>query len=208
MDCVGLLLEGGKRSLPLLRHPAVARRWRQASALSNWSVAGLAGHFGRSIFNLQRAADRPPPSDIRLLDAVDYYTVDEPQPADSAIAERIRERGDEEAAGGPIQLAERFARSITDLESRYRLGQLPPAVTLFGSPMSLVECARTCLLELVVHADDLAVSVEAPAPSFDYDVFDLTAETLAQISVRRYGGLSVVRSFARTERAPTTIAVF
>jgi hypothetical protein len=208
MDCVELLLDSGARTVPLLRDPTLARRWRHVSVLPKWTVAGLAGHLARSVFNLQRAAQRPPRSDGQSLDVIAYYTVNEPAPADSVIGERIRQRGDEEANDGPTELAKRFRQSIPDLENQHWRGDLAPIVSLFGSPMPLAECAKACLLELVVHADDLAASVDAPVPTFDDDALALVTGTLVQLSVRRHGALPVVRAFARPERAPTDITVF
>lgn len=208
MDCVELLLDSATRSIPLLRNPAIAQRWRHCSALPDWTVAGLAGHFGRSIFNLQRAARRPAPPDSQLLDVISYYTVNEPQPADSAIGERIRRRGDEESAGGPTDLADRFAQSISELNDQHLRGHLPQIVTLFESPMPLPECAKACLLELVIHADDLAVSIGVPVPALERGALDLVATTLAMLSVQRHGAVPVVRAFARPERAPASITVF
>lgn len=74
--------------------------------------------------------------------------------------------------------------------------------------MYLDECAAACLLELVVHADDLAVSTGLSMPEFDLDALELVASALARVAVRRRGVLPVVRAFARPERAGGCIAVF
>lgn len=158
---------------------------------------------------IQRFSARQLPlPDAQLLDVIAYYTVNEPEPADFVIGEPIRQRGDEEASDGLTELAERFLRSIADLKNQYVRGDLAPIVSLFGSPMPLAECAKACLLELVVHADDLAASVDAPVPAFDDDALDLVTGTLARLSVRRHGALAVGRAFARPERALTGITVF
>jgi hypothetical protein len=98
------------------------------------------------------------------LDLVGYYTASAPDPADSPIGRRIRELGDQEAAQGPQALADRFAASVAAIRQA-----APPSdtsVELFGRTMSVTECATACLLELVVHADDLAVSLDVAPRGF------------------------------------------
>jgi hypothetical protein len=70
-------------------------------------------------------------------------------------------------------------------------------------------CATACLLELVVHADDLAVSLGLEPVAFSEPAADLVVVTLSRISRRRHGSLAVIRSLARPGRAPpSVIAVF
>jgi Mycothiol maleylpyruvate isomerase N-terminal domain len=171
-------------------------------------VAGLAGHFARSIFNFERAAQVPPPAGATLMDVIDYYIVAQPAAAESVVGRRIRELGDEEAADGPRALIDRFATSIAYLERRSVQGDLPAAVTLFRSPMSVDDCAVACLLELVVHADDLALSIRTKMPDYLDEALDLVVTSLARIGVRQRGAIPVLRAFTRRERAPESIAVF
>ena len=64
------------------------------------------------------------------------------------------------------------------------------------------------LLEMVVHADDLAASLECPTPQFDHDVLDPVVALLATLAVRRRGQDAVVRALARTERASGLVSAF
>lgn len=207
MRPLSIFLDCCRHGSELLEDHVLAERWDAPSALSDWTVGGLAGHFARSVFNLRAAVEMVPPPTAILLSAVDYYTENRPQPAGSAVGRRIRELGDLEAAAGPSILARRFGDAINDLELQLAGGELPQAATLFGAPMPLDECATACLLELIVHADDLAVSVDLTMPKFDSAAVELVASTLACISARRYG-VTVVRALARPERAPDAISVF
>ena len=81
-------------------------------------------------------------------------------------------------------------------------------VTLFGSPMSLNDYATACLLELIVHADDLSVSTPTEMPEFLPEALDLVVVTLARIGVRQHGAGLVIRAFARPERKEASEAVF
>jgi hypothetical protein len=201
MRVVGLLLDSCERVLPLLRSSALNEHWAQQSALDQWSNAGLAGHLARSAFNLERAIGRP--HDYGPVhDAVSYYAASDPQPPDSPVGKRIRELGDQEAAAGAAALADRFTASMAWL--REHALPLDPAtkVELFGRVLPIDECAAACLLELVVHADDLAVSVGLEPTAFSDPAVDLVVGTLSRICRKRHGDLAVIRSLSRPERAP------
>jgi hypothetical protein len=66
----------------------------------------------------------------------------------------------------------------------------------------------TRVMELVVHADDLAVSLGIPTPAMPAEATDATIRLLARVAAWRHGPLAVVRALARRERAPETIAAF
>lgn len=131
-----------------------------------------------------------------------YYAASGPEHADSAIGRRIRELGGQEAAGGQTALADRFNASIAALRSL--AVPLTPATTveMFGRVLPIDECATACLLELVVHSDDLAVSLAVPTPPFGEVVMDLVTSTLCRIARGRHGDLAVLRALSRQERAP------
>lgn len=107
-----------------------------------------------------------------------------------------------------------------DLADRYdaaqprlavRLPQLPQdqPVPMFGRcVLPLREALLTRLIELVVHADDLAVSLQLPPPPFSHDAGDLVITTLARTARRRHGTLPVLRTLARRERAPSHVSAF
>lgn len=195
MRSLELLLDGCDRVIPLLRAPTP--QWSAPSALAGWTVGGLAGHLARSAFNMERALDHPAPVDATVVDAIGYYTAAARHDADSAIGRRIRALGDLEAANGPDELVTRFVGSVERLR-KWRLPDTP--IMLFTTAVTVDACATACLLELVVHADDLAVSVGAPAPDFDPATLDLVLTTLTGISAYRHGAMNVIRSLARPAR--------
>lgn len=199
---IELLVKACERALPLLRSPALGQHWTAPSALAEWSNSGLAGHLARSAFNLERALAHQRHSEQVLDSVAAYYTASGPEPSDSAVGRRIRELGDEEAAGGQTALADRFDLSINVL--RTAAVPLPPTVfvEMFHRVLPIDECATACLLELVVHSDDLAVSLGVPTPEFGETVMDLVSATLCRISRARHGDLAVLRALSRAERAP------
>jgi uncharacterized protein (TIGR03083 family) len=201
MRIVGLLLDGCERVLPLLRSPVLSQRWAQPSALEQWSNGGLAGHLARSAFNLERAVSQQR-GQAPMYDAVTYYASSAPQRADSAVGRRIRELGDEEAAGGAAALADRFAASMASLRQRALPLDAATTVEMFGRMLTIGDCAGACLLELVVHADDLAVSLGLEPVAFSDQAIDMVVVTLSRISRKRHGDLAVIRALSRPGRAP------
>jgi hypothetical protein len=63
---------------------------------------------------------RPECGQAAADDAVTYYASSAPQPVSSAVGRRIRELGDQEAAGGATALANRFVASAAFLRERAR----------------------------------------------------------------------------------------
>ena len=64
------------------------------------------------------------------------------------------------------------------------------------------------LVEIVVHADDLAVSIDCPTPQFDDDALDPVMALLATLSAQRRGQDAVLRVLSRAERAQGTVSAF
>ena len=66
----------------------------------------------------------------------------------------------------------------------------------------------TRLMETVVHSDDLAASVGLPTPDFPDAVVTPVLDLLTTLAVRRHGATALVRTLARPQRAPATVAAF
>ena len=196
---------------PLLRTPELEQRWTEPSALAGFRISGLAGHLARAVLNVERYLDAPAPVDVPMLDAVTYFReagADADDPADP-IHSIIRERGEQDAAVGHAGLAVRFDAARARLSGP--LGMLPDdqPVLMFGRHLlPLDQCLLTRLVELVVHADDLAVSLDLPTPDVGEQAADLVIMTLGRISRRRHGSLPVLRALSRRERAPSDVAAF
>ncbi len=61
-------------------------------------------------------------------------------------------------------------------------------------------------MELLVHIDDLAVSIGVPTPQPARP--DATLALLTTLAAQRHGATALLRALTRTERAPATITVF
>ncbi|WP_049565593.1 maleylpyruvate isomerase N-terminal domain-containing protein [Nonomuraea sp. SBT364] len=195
-------------AVALLRNPAVAAAWDKPSALTEFSVAGLAGHLAQQLVRVADAlASEAAREPVPLLE---HYTrsawVQEGLDHESNVS--IRRGGEVAAAGGPDALA----AATEELLGRQR-AVLPaePADRVIELPqwsLRLDDFLLTRLMELVVHADDLASSVGVPTPELPPEVIEPVVELLARLAVHRHGATAVIRTLSRTERAPATISAF
>lgn len=209
-DVVSGYLRAAEVAGELLAEPGVADWWAQPSALPHWSVAGLAGHLARAVFTVEVALGSPADDVSPTTDAVTYYAAapEEDLNPDSEIARRIRDRGVESAGSIAPDLLARYSAGLDDV--RGLLARTPESrpVTVFGRVLTLQEFLRTRTVELVVHADDLAVSVGCDEAAFPPSVFDDVIGILAAVAARRRGPHALVRALARSERAPAHVAAF
>ncbi|GAB1644932.1 maleylpyruvate isomerase N-terminal domain-containing protein [Krasilnikovia sp. MM14-A1259] len=207
-----IFLDSAAAVAPLLRAPELATRWAEPSALTEFRISGLAGHLARAVFNVERYLDADAITEPPTLDAVSYFRTaggpdaDDPQ---ATVHRLIRERGEQDAANGPLDLADRYDAARARLAQRLADLDGDRPVLMFGRyVLTLHECLLTRLVELVVHADDLAVSLELPTPEFGDEADDMVIKTLARISRRRHGTLPVLRTLARRERASSPVSAF
>ncbi|MDQ1071513.1 maleylpyruvate isomerase N-terminal domain-containing protein [Streptomyces canus] len=139
----------------LLRSPVLAERWERPSALDRFRVSGLAGHLARAVLNVERWLAEPVPAGRPPIDAVMYFVAGVgPAPdLDDAVPLRIREVGEQEAAGGPDVLAEAFDAARARLTAQLPSMPLDRPVGVFTHVLPLDQCLLTRLVELVVHLE-------------------------------------------------------
>ena len=189
----------------LIASPGVATAWDEPSALDGYTVGGLAGHLARAVLTVSRYLDEPTPgSDVQSTDAAGYFVrvLGTHNPVDSDFHRRVRERSAQEAAQGSTELVARLHGIRTDLEDRLEATAPDrPVAVLEQTTLPLDEYLRTRLVELVVHLDDLAVSLGDPGPQdVPDDAYETVVEVLATVAARRSGHLATIRSLARRER--------
>jgi hypothetical protein len=117
---------------------------------------------------------------------------------------------DAAAAAGPEDLAQRTAEAVAQLaailpdEDGASLYYLPWT----GWALTLDGFLTTRLLEIVVHIDDLAVSLDVTPPQLPDQATDTVLTLLTRLAARHHGPAAVLRALSRAERAPATIAAF
>jgi len=204
-------LEAAASAVTLLRDPAVAARWSQPSALDGFTVGGLAEHLGHQLFTVSQVLAAPVPDDAERLVLLEHYTKVPwlGAPLDSADNTAIRERGEASASEGPQGLAARADAELAALRTGL------PAVSVghvllpwTGWVLSLDDFLVTRMMEIAVHSDDLAVSVDVPTPALPPEVLGPVVALLSSLAVHTHGPTALLRALTRRERAPESIAVF
>jgi hypothetical protein len=195
----------------LLGRPEVTAAWSRPSALAQWSVGGLSAHLAGQVLNVERVLGLPS-TDLRPIALDDHYgeaawvkaSLDDP------VNTGIREGGEEGAAAGPDALLARVRAARTTVESLLVVEPADRVVLIpwQGWALTLDDFLTTRMMEIVVHSDDLAVSVGVEAPRLPREVLDPVLVLLTRLAVRRHGQSAVVSALSRQERAPHSIAAF
>ena len=166
-------------------------------------MRGLAGHLVRATGSVEAYLDRPaPPVGTVPISAAEYYaaavdTLD----LQSDLHVAVRAKGEAEAAEGYDALLERLGGLIGRLEERLGAEPRERLVRVFKDlVLTLDDYLVTRLIEQLVHADDLAVSVGVESPAPPAGAMDVTLGALLDIARWRHGDLAVLRAFARRER--------
>lgn len=202
-------LAAGRTTARLLRDRQVHENWGRASVLAHWSVGGLAGHLARAVLTFPRYLDGAPPTDAsQSVDAAGYLLLalsTEDLAVDSRLATAIRARGDEEASRGPVALADDVEHALGTLvpllgRQRTRVSGRRVLGVLEGITVPLDEYLRTRVLELVVHLDDVAASLDRDVAAPPHAV-SVATELLVEVARRRHGDLALIHALARRERA-------
>jgi hypothetical protein len=190
---------------PLLAAAAVAEGWDEPSALEQMTVGALAGHLMRAVTSVDAYLDRSAPaaSDV-ALDAPGYFlSIDglSDSDLDSELHTAIRGRAAAEAEAGHQSVVEQWDQAVERLRARLDgepRDRLVPA--LGGRTLTLDEYLITRLVEMVVHVDDLAVSVGAERPGFARVAEEAVMHCLLEMARRRHGDRAVVTALTRRER--------
>ena len=159
-----------------------------------------------------RLAEQQLPAGVEMLTVAEHYA--RVRWAGAALDDEanvsIRRDSDTEASGGPDDLADRTRTAVAQLRDALPGVQGDRAIYLpwTGWALTLDGFLTTRLLEIVVHIDDLAVSVDVPPPHLPEQATDTVLALLAQLAARRHGPAAVLRALTRQERAPATITAF
>lgn len=194
----------------MLDSKAVEEHWGDQSALEGYTVAGLAGHLARGVLTVEQYIDAPAPPDATgVTDAPGYITavLGDHDPVHSGFHRSVRARSTDTSRVGASALAREVGRARLRLSERLDESSMERRVeVLQGVVITVEEYLRTRLVELVVHLDDLAVSVgEENSTDVPQDAYDEVAIVLVHVAVRRHGALSVIRGLARKERHPEAV---
>jgi len=187
----------------VIASPAVAESWNQPSCLHGMSVGELAGHLARSVLQVEWFLDEPIVGGP-LTDAVEYYArlagTDDPG---SPLNVGVRARSAETAAVGHAHVIQDVADGLARLTTRLDTEPTDRRVGIRHQPgeeMLLDEYLRTRCVELVVHTDDLAISVGRPTSDGSPAATGIAVDVLTAAARRRHGDHAVLTALTRRER--------
>ena len=199
-----VFLDACDATRPLLGSGSVSHRWDEPSALPQMTVGALAAHLMRAVTSVDAYLDKPVTDVGAVLDAPGYYASIEGLVGDdleSDLHAAIRQRARTEAESGHAGVVERWDAAVDRLRLRLPT-ELPdrrlPA--LGGRLIGLDDYLVTRLVELIVHADDLAASIDANPPAFSREATEAVIECLVNVARVRHGDQAVVTALSRRER--------
>jgi hypothetical protein len=194
----------------LVTRPEVSAAWTVESSCAGMSVGGLTRHLVSQPVNVVGLLTAEGPEDHEHIDLLEHYAraawTREDLGGDTNTS--IRATSDEQAGEGPAAALDLVTRAREQLAQA--LADAPPTVFVpwQGWVLDTDDFLVTRLMEMVVHADDLAASVAVPVPEFGSAVLDPVLRLLSALSVRRHGQDALVRALTRPQRAPATVAAF
>lgn len=209
-------LLAGASALELIGRVEVVHRWSEPSALPQMSVGALAAHLASQVLSVHAAVtsgqavtgERPVPL-LEHYQRVAWVRAGLDDPPNVKIRE-----GAEQAAGtGHDGLVIAVQSALRDLGTAFTTALpagLPPAIRMpwWDWSLSFEDYLVTRTMEIVVHCDDLAVSIDVPPPELPQTVLGPVLGLLVGASLQRHGQAAVVRALSRSERAPATISAF
>jgi mycothiol maleylpyruvate isomerase-like protein len=190
---------------PIVASPEVAAHWNDLSVLPEWTVRGLAGHLVRTGLVVDMYLDRPSPTDAEPISPAGYFS-QVTSDINTGANVAIRQRGEEHAADGQAQLVHTLDDLIARLEERLSREPQERLVRVAGDAgMRLDDYLVTRLIELTVHADDLALSVGLETPALPSEALELVIHALVDIARYQQDDLTVLRALSRRERQSADI---
>lgn len=206
-EVVAVFADAARTVALLLHDPRVATAWDEPSALAGYRVGGLAAHLLTAVARLEEVLDAPPP-DGPLASMAEYYganRIDQQDSPAEAIHAFLVADGERRAEAGPATIAAAFDGLVERLAAKLAAApadRAVPVVRLPGSVAPLGDYVVTRLIELVVHADDLCVSVGIDPACIPEPAMSQCVDALMTMARRRVGELITLRALARAERAP------
>ncbi len=205
-------VRAGEAAVDLLGRPEVAKAWGQPSVLPEMTVGALAAHLAQMLGAgaVWLKADL---SEQRLLasSATEVYGLARlgADGTDGEVASKIRTWSAAGAGAGPEAVNAEASTSLArfaELLLTADPARLIPSVMAEGRGMALPDYLRYRCVEFLVHTDDLARSVDLPAPTPDPIAVGEAIAVLVDLCRGRVGDLAVLRALTgRDLAAPETL---
>jgi len=204
-------VEAAGIALDLAASPEVESRWDAESACAGMTVGGLAQHLvsqASLAVNLLEAepGGAEPITMLEHYERAAWANTD----LDSEANAGIRTSSDERAAVGADAVLRAGREALARVSELLALRRDPDRVHLSWQGWSLTtdDFLTTRMMEIVVHSDDLAASVDLPTPDFPDAAITPVLGLLTAVAVRRHGQAALVRALSRPQRAPDIVSAF
>lgn len=189
---------------------AVADAWDQESSLPGMSVGGLTRHLVSQPECAVEFLGLPAPADAPLLGLVGHYDnvdwLDAPITAGENTS--IRDDFNQLGAAGHADSVDVLARSLDRLDAAIDAAGSTTYVPWQDCRLPTDDFLVVRAMEMMVHADDLAVSVGITPLRFQPAVAEPVLALLAALAARRHGHLDVMRALSRDERPHGALSAF
>ncbi len=202
---------GAARQLAaLVRSDLVAEAWDRESVLPGTTVGGLTRHLVSQPECAVEFLAMPGPADAPLLSLVGHYDLVNWLAAPISAPENtsIRDEFNQLGSAGQADSVAVLDRSLDLLDSAIDAAGPTTYVPWQNCVLATDDFLVVRLMEMVVHADDLACSVGMPTPEFSPEVFEPVLALLAALAARRHGEGPVLRTLSRGERAAGPVSAF
>ena len=194
----------------LVGSPEVADAWAQDSALPGMSVGGVTRHLVSQPECAVAFLTAPAPTDAQVLTLIGHYErVDWLHaPVDGPENTSIRDDFNQMSSAGHAESVALLTRSREQLSAAIDSAGPTTYVPWQDCALPTDDFLVVRLMEIVVHADDLACSVGVPTPVFTPEVLDPVLALLAALAARRRGQDAVLRALSRHERSAGPVSAF
>ncbi|MDQ6657959.1 MAG: maleylpyruvate isomerase N-terminal domain-containing protein [Actinomycetota bacterium] len=194
----------------LVESAEVADAWKRESALPGMTIGGLTRHLVSQAECAVEFLMTPGPPDAQVLtlvghyDRVDWLHAPIDAPENTSICDDFNQM----ASAGPAESVEVLARSRQQLRAAIDAAGPTTYVPWQDCSLPTDDFLVVRLMEIVVHADDLACSVGGAAPVFDPEALEPALALLAALASRRRGQGGVLRALSRHERSAGSVSAF
>lgn len=195
----------------LLEQPRVAERWDEPAVLEGYAVGGLVAHVVAAVAWTIPLLDTTGSPDVGTLALGHYYASlrIEPDAGERGpVHDALLALGARSAEKGVEHQRHAFESCVATLRERLAGDDLDRAVHLGPTipwNIRLADLLATRVVELVVHADDLAVSLDVEPPAPGPAAGDVTVTTLTATARAVHGDAAVLRALTRRERTTTEV---
>jgi hypothetical protein len=198
-------------SWELATRPEVRAAWGKESACAGMTVGGLTHHLLNQAGNTARGLRSGPGTEAPIAIADHYARAAWVGAApDAEVNVAIRDGDNARAEAGPDAVLADARELIEALPSLLDQPRDPDLIVISwqGWALTTSDFLITRMMEMVVHGDDLAVSVGVATPAYQAEVLGPVIRLLTGVALRRHGQDAVVRTLSRPQRAPSSISAF